>query len=93
MAGWPVVHLLQTDLAKSVETPLCPYIRIHTVEDSITHSTCSSPLVKVRFSSCSASKFHTQFLCQNHVLIICMTQDQLFHTYGQMCSQITKSHE
>jgi hypothetical protein len=28
---------------------------------------------------------HTQFLCQNHVLIICMTQDQLFHTYGQKC--------
>jgi hypothetical protein len=25
---------------------------------------------------------HTQFLCQNQVLIVCMTQDQLFHTYG-----------
>jgi hypothetical protein len=25
---------------------------------------------------------HNQFLCQNKVLIICMTQDQLFHTYG-----------
>jgi hypothetical protein len=25
---------------------------------------------------------HTQFLCQNQVLIICMTQDQLFHIYG-----------
>jgi hypothetical protein len=25
---------------------------------------------------------HTRFLCQNHVLIVCMTQDQLFHTYG-----------
>jgi hypothetical protein len=24
---------------------------------------------------------HTQFLCQNHVLIICMTQYQFFHTY------------
>jgi hypothetical protein len=22
------------------------------------------------------------FLCQNRVLIVCMTQDQLFHTYG-----------
>jgi hypothetical protein len=29
----------------------------------------------------------------NQVLIICMTQDQLFHTYGQKCSQITKCHE
>jgi hypothetical protein len=34
---------------------------------------------------------HTQFLCQNQVLIVCMTQDQLFHTYGQKCSQITES--
>ncbi len=25
---------------------------------------------------------HTQFFCQNQVLIVCMTQDQLFHTYG-----------
>jgi hypothetical protein len=25
---------------------------------------------------------HTLFLCQNQVLIICMTQDPLFHTYG-----------
>jgi hypothetical protein len=36
---------------------------------------------------------HTQFLFQNQVLIICMTQDQLFHTYGQKCSQITKCRE
>jgi hypothetical protein len=35
---------------------------------------------------------HTLFLCQNRVFIICMTQDQMFHTYGQKCSQITKSH-
>jgi hypothetical protein len=35
----------------------------------------------------------TQFLCQNQVLIVCMTQDQLFHTYGQKCSQITKCHK
>jgi hypothetical protein len=32
-------------------------------------------------------------LCQNHVLIVCMTQDQLFHTYGQKCSQIINCHE
>jgi hypothetical protein len=32
------------------------------------------------------------FLCQNQVLIVCMTQDQLFHTYDQNCSQITKYH-
>jgi hypothetical protein len=36
---------------------------------------------------------HTRFLCQNQVLIVCMTQDQLFHTYGQKCSQITKCHK
>jgi hypothetical protein len=29
---------------------------------------------------------HTRFLCQNEVLIVCMTQDQLFNTYGQKCS-------
>jgi hypothetical protein len=36
---------------------------------------------------------HTQFLCQNQVLSVWMTQDELFHTYGQKCSQITKYHE
>jgi hypothetical protein len=36
---------------------------------------------------------HTRFLCQNQILIICMTQDQLFHTYGQKCSQIAKCYE
>jgi hypothetical protein len=25
------------------------------------------------------------FYAQNQVLIVCMTQDQLFHTYGQKC--------
>jgi hypothetical protein len=50
------VHLLQTNLAKSVETPLCPYISPPMVEDSTTHSTCSSPLVKVRFSSSSTGE-------------------------------------
>jgi hypothetical protein len=25
---------------------------------------------------------HTRFLYQNHVLIVCMTQNQLFHTYN-----------
>jgi hypothetical protein len=39
------------------------------------------------------SRCHTLFLCQNQVLIICMAQDQLFHTYGQKCSQIIKYHE
>jgi hypothetical protein len=37
--------------------------------------------------------YQTQFLCQNQVLIICMTQDQLLHTYGQKRSQITKCHK
>jgi hypothetical protein len=36
---------------------------------------------------------HTQFLYQNQVLIICMTHDQLFHTYDQKCSQITNCYE
>jgi hypothetical protein len=36
---------------------------------------------------------HTRFCYQNYVLIVCMTQDQLFHTYGQKWSQITKCHE
>jgi hypothetical protein len=46
MAGRPVVHLLQINLAKSVETPLCPYISPPTTEDSTTHTIYSSPLVK-----------------------------------------------
>jgi hypothetical protein len=40
-----------------------------------------------------SSVCHTWFLHQNQVLIVCMTQDQLFHTYGQNGSQITKCHE
>jgi hypothetical protein len=35
---------------------------------------------------------HTRFLSQTRVLIVCMTQDHLFHTYGQKCSQIIKCH-
>jgi hypothetical protein len=45
-SGWLAIHLLQIDRAKSVETPLCPY-KPPTIEDSTTHTTCSSPLVKV----------------------------------------------
>jgi hypothetical protein len=33
-------------------------------------------LTRLRYHFC-----HTWFLCQNQVLIVCMTQDQLFHTY------------
>jgi hypothetical protein len=50
-------------------------------------------LNEVEDSDNEDSKYHTQFLCQNQVLIICMTQDQLFHTYGQKCSQITICHK
>jgi hypothetical protein len=39
------------------------------------------------------SAYHNRFLHQNQVLIVCMTQDQLFHTYGQKGSQITNCHE
>jgi hypothetical protein len=56
VAGQPVGHLLHTDLAESVETSLCPNISPPMAEDSTTHSTCSSPLVKVRFSSSSIGK-------------------------------------
>jgi hypothetical protein len=45
--GRPAVHLLQTSLAKSVETPLYTNISPPTIEDSTIHSTCSSPLVKI----------------------------------------------
>jgi hypothetical protein len=45
--GRPTVHHLQTNLIKSVEAPLYPYIRIPTVEFTHTLSSCSSPLVKV----------------------------------------------
>jgi hypothetical protein len=33
------------------------------------------------------------FMPKLSVLIVRMNQDQLFHTYGQKCSQITKRHE
>jgi hypothetical protein len=56
MAGRLSIHLLQTNLPKSVETPLCPYISPPMIEDSRTHSTCSFPLVKVWFSSRSAGE-------------------------------------
>jgi hypothetical protein len=46
-SGRLAVHLLQTNLAKSVEAPLCPYIGLPMVEDSAAHTTCSSPLAKV----------------------------------------------
>jgi hypothetical protein len=36
---------------------------------------------------------HTRILHQNQVLIVCITQDQLFHTYDQKCSQVTKCHD
>jgi hypothetical protein len=35
---------------------------------------------------------HTRFLCQNQVLIVCMTQNQMFHTYSQKSLQKTKCH-
>jgi hypothetical protein len=56
VVGRPAVHLLQTNLARSVETRLCPYISSPTVDDSTTHSTCTSPFVKVLFSSSSAAE-------------------------------------
>jgi hypothetical protein len=52
-SGWSAIHLLESNLAKSVETPLYPYISLPMAEDSTTHSTCSSPIVKVWFSSSS----------------------------------------
>jgi hypothetical protein len=55
-SGRPAISLLQTDLAKSVETPLFPYMSPPMAEDSTTHSSCSSPHVKVWFSSSSTGK-------------------------------------
>jgi hypothetical protein len=54
----PVIHLLQTDLAMSLETSLCHCMSPPppTAEDSTTHSTCSSPHVKIHFSSSSTSE-------------------------------------
>jgi hypothetical protein len=48
---------------------------------------------QVHEMSRSIGECHTRFLHQNHVLIVCMTQDQLFHSYGQKGSQITKCHK
>jgi hypothetical protein len=52
----PAVHFLQTDLAKSVETLLCPYISPPMAKGSITHCTCSSPLVNAQFNSSSTGE-------------------------------------
>jgi hypothetical protein len=54
--GRPALHLLQTDPAKSVGTPLYPYISPPTAEDPTTHSTYSSLHVKVWFSSSSVGE-------------------------------------
>jgi hypothetical protein len=45
--GWLAVHLLQTDIAMSVETPLCPYISPLWLKTKQHSPPCSSPLVKV----------------------------------------------
>jgi hypothetical protein len=52
-----------------------------------------SPGIYPWYLDSGASFCHTRFVCQNQVLIVCMTQDQLFHTYDQKCSQITKCHK
>jgi hypothetical protein len=54
--GRLTIHLLQTDLAKSVETPLCPYISPPMAKDSTRHSTCCPPHVKVQFNSSSTGE-------------------------------------
>jgi hypothetical protein len=52
----------------------------------------NSLILKMNRCYKGVSRCHTWFLSQNRVLIVCMTQDHLFHTYGQKCSQITKCH-
>jgi hypothetical protein len=47
----------------------------------VTHEVNNKESLLITKTNC-----HTRFLCQNQVLIVCMTQDQLFHTYGQKCS-------
>jgi hypothetical protein len=44
--------------------------------------TLLSRLAFIRFTQLWYHFCHTRFLCQNQVLIVCMTHDQLFHTYG-----------
>jgi hypothetical protein len=39
-------------------------------------------MVKICKNLITDTQCHTRFLCQNHVLIICMTWDQWFHTYS-----------
>jgi hypothetical protein len=44
------------------------------------------------FAEMSKKNIVIPVLCQNRELIVRMTQDQMFHTYGQKCSHITKCH-
>jgi hypothetical protein len=100
------LHLLSTNQKR---TQPCHFPRLYkpaaqkvkmVMKNSSTRSfrLCAA-LVAVPMELCSLPLFrfmrecHTRFLCQNQVLIVCMTQDQLFHTYVQKCSQITKCHK
>jgi hypothetical protein len=47
-----------------------------------THLTSAAVTIKVGITCGHATTCHTRFLCQNQVLIVCMTHDQWFHTYG-----------
>jgi hypothetical protein len=60
---------------------------------NVTHHLDQTTSSSLHANKAFAILCHTRFLCQNQVLIVCMTQNQLFHTYGQKCSQITKCHE
>jgi hypothetical protein len=63
------------------------------VESKIKEMTLLTRLALLQLTRLWYHFCHTWFLCQNQVVIVCMTQDQLLHTYGQECSQITKCHE
>jgi hypothetical protein len=59
----------------------------------VTHSTNRSLGSLAGTTIIKNSTCHTRFLHQNQVFNVCMTHDQLFHTYIQKGSQITKCHE
>jgi hypothetical protein len=58
-----------------------------------TLATLSTTQPRHHFTFSLARALSYLVLCQNQVLTVCMTQDQLFHTYGQNCSHVTKCHE
>jgi hypothetical protein len=69
---------------------------IHSLEDDPTHKEIHAEASQAKKRPPAVALENVlsyPVLRQNQVLIVCMTQDQLFHTYRQKCSHITKCHE